>query len=121
MMTGSNTSILDAYKASTTSLKLAIENFGKVEAGKIIVLLGAIAELVEESLQVHTVIAELLNQYHWADVVLVGGDFLKISHPFRSFASAAEAKTWLQQQHFENAHLLVKGSRSMKMETVLED
>lgn len=121
IMKGSNTIILDAYNANPSSMKLAIENFGKMEAGKKIVLLGAMAELGEESLQEHTAIAELLNQYHWADVVLVGGDFLKISHPFRSFASAAEAKTWLQQQHFENAHLLVKGSRSMKMETVLED
>ncbi|MFN8291823.1 MAG: UDP-N-acetylmuramoyl-tripeptide--D-alanyl-D-alanine ligase [Chitinophagaceae bacterium] len=121
IMKGSNTVILDAYNANPSSMKLAIENFGKMEAGKKIVLLGAMAELGEESLQEHTAIAELLNQYHWADVVLVGGDFLKISHPFRSFASAAEAKTWLQQQHFENAHLLVKGSRSMKMETVLED
>lgn len=54
-------------------------------------------------------------------MVLVGGDFLKIKHPFISFTTAAEAKSWLQSQNLENAHLLIKGSRSMKMETVLDD
>ena len=54
-------------------------------------------------------------------MVLVGGDFLNIAQPFIAFNNAAEAKAWWQQQHFENTHLLIKGSRSTKMETLLED
>lgn len=118
---GSNTIILDAYNANPSSMKLAIENFAKIDAEKKIVLLGAMAELGNESLAEHTAIIELLKQYKWTDVVLVGGDFIKASHPFIAFNTAAEAKAWLQQQRPEHTHLLVKGSRSMKMETVLED
>ena len=63
IMKGSNTIILDAYNANPSSMKLAIENFGKMEAGKRIVLLGARAELGRETRQEHTAIAELRTHY----------------------------------------------------------
>ncbi len=84
-------------------------------------LLGAMAELGEESLAEHNAIIALIKQYTWGKVVLVGGDFLQGEHPFISFPSAAEAIAWFKQQHFENTFLLIKGSRSSKMELVLED
>lgn len=118
---GTNKIILDAYNANPSSMKLAIENFAKINADKKVLLLGAMAELGDESMAEHEAIATLLQQYKWHNVVLVGGDFLKINHPFLSFTNAAEAKIWLQQQQLNNSHLLIKGSRSMKMETVLED
>lgn len=118
---GTNTIILDAYNANPSSMKLAIENFAKTKADKKILLLGAMAELGEDSLVEHQAIIDLVKQYQWTNVVLVGGDFLKLPHPFISFSNAAEAKTWLIQQQPAHTHLLVKGSRSMKMETVLED
>ena len=62
---------------------------------------------------------ELIRLGQWKNVVLVGGDFLKTDHPFISFANATEAKEWMDQQHFENTYLLIKGSRSMQMENVL--
>jgi UDP-N-acetylmuramoyl-tripeptide--D-alanyl-D-alanine ligase len=52
-------------------------------------------------------------------VVLVGGDFNKISHSFENFKSSAEARDWFKNQQFANTHLLIKGSRSMKMEEIL--
>jgi len=121
LVKGSNRIILDAYNANPSSMKLAIENFGKMKAGKKVLLLGAMAELGEESLAEHTAIIELLKQYQWEKVVLVGGDFLNIAHPFISFPNAAEASRWMKQQQAENTHFLIKGSRSMNMEMVLED
>lgn len=118
---GTNKIILDAYNANPSSMKLAIENFARIQADRKILLLGAMAELGEESPAEHEAIIKLLQQYPWTNVVLVGGDFLKINHPFLSFSNAAEAKSWLKRQAIENTHLLIKGSRSMKMETVLED
>jgi UDP-N-acetylmuramoyl-tripeptide--D-alanyl-D-alanine ligase len=53
-------------------------------------------------------------------VALVGGDFNKIEHPFLRFENAVAAGQWLQQQHFEHTHLLIKGSRSSQMELVLQ-
>jgi UDP-N-acetylmuramoyl-tripeptide--D-alanyl-D-alanine ligase len=117
--TGTNKIILDAYNANPSSMKLAIENFSKLQAPNKVLILGGMAELGDESLDEHKIIVELIRQSHWKNVVLVGGDFLKIDHPYISFSKATEAKEWLNQQHFENTHLLIKGSRSMKMENVL--
>jgi UDP-N-acetylmuramoyl-tripeptide--D-alanyl-D-alanine ligase len=47
--------------------------------------------------------------------------FFKFDHPFIKFENAIQAKDWWQQQHFENIHALIKGSRSMQMEKVLEN
>ena len=64
---------------------------------------------------------KLIDQYRWKAVVLVGGDFEKlINHKYLFFQNVAEAKDWLQQQAYHGAKLLVKGSRSMQMEKVLE-
>lgn len=117
---GTNKIILDAYNANPSSMKVAIENFSATTADNKVLLLGAMAELGDESLSEHEAIVELLKKGNWGNVVLVGGDFLNINHPYLQFQNSAEAKEWLRQQHFENTHLLIKGSRSMKMESVLE-
>ena len=117
---GSNKIILDAYNANPSSMKLAIENFAKKDADNKIMLLGAMAELGKESIFEHERIIDLIKRYPWKEVVLVGGDFLKLSHPFISFENSLKAKEWFDQQHFQNSYILVKGSRSMQMEKVLE-
>jgi len=117
----SNKIILDAYNANPSSMKLAIDNFAKKESENKILMLGAMAELGKGSLEEHQEIIELIKKYSWKEVVLVGGDFLKLSHPFLSFTNSLQAREWLVNQHFQNSYLLVKGSRSMQMEKVLED
>lgn len=118
---GNNNIILDAYNANPSSMKLAIENFAGLHESKKILMLGAMAELGEESLAEHKAIVELIKKSDWKNVVLVGGDFLKFDHPFLKFENAEQAKEWWQQQHFENIHALIKGSRSIQMEKVLEN
>lgn len=116
---GTNQVILDAYNANPSSMRLAIENFAAIQKPHKTLLLGAMAELGEESIEEHKAIIELIKKYEWENVVLVGGDFLKIEHPFISFTNSTEAAAWVKEQQFQNANLLVKGSRSMKMEVVL--
>jgi UDP-N-acetylmuramoyl-tripeptide--D-alanyl-D-alanine ligase len=117
---GSNKIILDAYNANPSSMKLAIENFAKLPATDKVLMLGGMMELGPESLDEHKAIVDIIKQNQWKAVVLVGGDFLKVNHPFVRFENAAQLKEWLQQQHFENTHFLIKGSRSMQMEKVVE-
>lgn len=117
---GSNRIILDAYNANPSSMKLAIENFSRASGDNKILVLGAMAELGEESLQEHQNIVSEIGKGQWKDVVLVGGDFLKFAHPYRTLATAREAGEWLKQQGLRDAYLLVKGSRSTGMEKVLE-
>lgn len=116
----SNKIILDAYNANPSSMKLAIENFAKKNSENKILMLGAMAELGKESVQEHQEIIDLIKKYQWKEVVLVGGDFIKLSHPFLSFENSLQAKKWFSKQHFQNSYILVKGSRSMQMEMVLE-
>jgi len=115
----SNKIILDAYNANPSSMKLAIENFAKKNSDNKILMLGAMAELGKQSLQEHQEIIDLIKKYSWKEVVLVGGDFLKLSHPFLSFENSFLAKEWFSKQQFQNSYILVKGSRSMQMEKIL--
>jgi UDP-N-acetylmuramoyl-tripeptide--D-alanyl-D-alanine ligase len=116
----SNTIILDAYNANPSSMKLAIENFAKIDAYKKVLLLGGMMELGDESIAEHKSIVDLLGNNIWQNVVLVGGDFNKITHPYIYFANSTLAKEWLVNNNFTNTHFLIKGSRSMQMEKVLE-
>ncbi len=118
---GTNKIILDAYNANPSSMKLAIENFAKLQAPNKVLMLGAMAELGDNSLNEHKNIIAQLQQSKWKEVVLVGGDFLKVNHPFTSFENSLQAKEWLQLKGFENSYFLIKGSRSMQMEKVLPD
>jgi UDP-N-acetylmuramoyl-tripeptide--D-alanyl-D-alanine ligase len=116
---GSNKIILDAYNANPSSMKLAIENFAAIKADKKILMLGAMAELGEESLDEHRALVSLIEQYSWEKVVLVGGDFGKLSHPYLYFDHSSAAQAWYREQGFDHCYILVKGSRSMQMEKVV--
>jgi UDP-N-acetylmuramoyl-tripeptide--D-alanyl-D-alanine ligase len=115
-----NKIILDAYNANPTSMKAAIENFARIDAEQKMLFLGGMMELGAESVAEHQGIVDLIQSYQWSEVVLVGGDFAKINHPFRFFSNADEAANWFKQQQFSNAYMLIKGSRSMKMEKLIE-
>ncbi|MBK6937649.1 MAG: UDP-N-acetylmuramoyl-tripeptide--D-alanyl-D-alanine ligase [Chitinophagaceae bacterium] len=116
----SNTIILDAYNANPSSMKLAIENFARLSADNKVLMLGGMAELGKESLSEHEAIVSLIDKFKWKSVVLVGGDFLKCRHPYISLMNSEEAKEWFVKKHFSDTHILVKGSRSIKMEKILE-
>ena len=115
----SNKIILDAYNANPTSMRAAIENIGKFNVKNKVLILGGMAELGETSLQEHENILALIKKYSWKDVALVGGDFLKIDHPYNRFTNSTDAGQWFQRQNYSDAYILIKGSRSMKMEKVL--
>ncbi|MBX3256606.1 MAG: UDP-N-acetylmuramoyl-tripeptide--D-alanyl-D-alanine ligase [Chitinophagaceae bacterium] len=117
---GTNKIILDAYNANPTSMKAAIENFAKLRDPQKILVLGAMMELGTASMMEHENLVALIGQERWDDVILVGGDFGKVEHPFHFFSTSAEAKNWLQANKKAAATYLVKGSRSTKMETILD-
>jgi UDP-N-acetylmuramoyl-tripeptide--D-alanyl-D-alanine ligase len=117
---GTNKIILDAYNANPSSMKLAIENFSNLKTENKVLILGGMAELGAESMEEHKTLISLIGQNDWKAVVLIGGDFLKINHPYLSFSNVNEAKEWFTEQRFTDSHILVKGSRSVKLEKILE-
>jgi UDP-N-acetylmuramoyl-tripeptide--D-alanyl-D-alanine ligase len=121
-----NKIVLDAYNANPTSMSAAIENFAKMtggtetgRSGKVL-MLGGMMELGSESLAEHQNLINLIKNYNWKEVILVGGDFNKTIHPFLYFENSTQAKTWYNNQHFNHCNILIKGSRSTMMEKVLE-
>ncbi|MEY4053661.1 MAG: hypothetical protein RL034_579 [Bacteroidota bacterium] len=119
---GTNTIILDAYNANPSSMKVAVENFAKLAGNHKVMLLGGMMELGEHAPAEHLALLQLIAQYSFASVVLVGKDFkaLQLQMPqFIYVDNAAEAKAWLTAQNLQHAQLLIKGSRSMQMETVI--
>ncbi len=116
---GSNKIILDAYNANPSSMKLAVENLAAIQADKKILMIGAMAEMGDETAIEHETLINQVKKSTWHQVVLVGNPFLPYSKDFVYFDNSADAANWAQQQHFENAYILIKGSRSSQMEKIL--
>ena len=120
MEKGSNKIIVDAYNANPSSMKVAIENFAKTNHRNKFLVLGAMAELGADSIKEHQQLVEDIKKYKWENVLLVGGDFMKIEHPYQKASSAAVAGEWLRSKNIQDAYILLKGSRSSQMEKVLD-
>ncbi len=116
---GSNKIILDAYNANPSSMKLAIENLANIKADKKILMIGAMAEMGDETAIEHEALVHQIKKSSWQQVVLVGKPFLAYSEDLVYFENSADAAAWAREQHFENAYILIKGSRSSQMEKIL--
>lgn len=114
-----NKYILDAYNANPSSMKPAIENFAGIDAPNKVLMLGAMAEMGDESKTEHESLINLIKKYNWQHVVLVGKQFEPYKDEFAYFENAVAAGEWFARQKFENGYFLVKGSRSSQMEKIL--
>lgn len=117
---GSNKIILDAYNANPSSMKAAIENFSKSGTTNKVLALGAMAELGKDSAAEHETIINEINKYQWKEVILVGGDFMKTNHNYKKFHTPSEAGEWIKNNNIHDSYFLIKGSRSMQMEKILD-
>jgi len=122
VLKGSNTIILDAYNANPSSMEAALKNFSERKGISKIVFLGEMAELGPESEHEHKQLIELLGQLKFENIILVGEKFssLDSKFPARYFKDSIQARDWARQQHFSESEILIKGSRSSRMEAVLE-
>lgn len=116
----SNTIIMDSYNANPGSMKVAIENFAAMKGEDKILILGAMKELGDDTWAEHEVLVRLIDHYKWKAVALAGNEFANIKSGYQVFGNAEEARQWYVNQHFKNSLILVKGSRSMQMEKVVE-
>lgn len=121
MQIGSNRFIVDAYNANPSSMKVAIQNMVNIEADKKVLLLGAMRELGKDSIEEHQKLIAMIDDITWTDVVLVGGDFAYVQHKYHYFENATQAGEWLSKQSFSNTLFLLKGSRAIAMENILQE
>ena len=119
---GTNTIILDAYNANPTSMEAALKNFASLPVKHKILCIGDMAELGEDSADEHRRIVEIVKTIPTDQVILVGKNFgffsgqLKCLH----FENSETAADWVKKHPFSNKQILIKGSRSSKMEKILE-
>lgn len=115
---------LDAYNANPSSVKLAIENFEKNDDQNKVALLGDMFELGEAAATEHKRVVEQLQASNKVDLsVLVGKNFYqhKIKNDdFLFFETTEDAKIWFQKENKVGKAYLIKGSRGMKMESLLD-
>lgn len=115
--------VLDAYNANPTSMSLAIRNMAQISAKCKILVLGDMRELGQFSLQEHQRIVDLIRDLHFEHTFLLGEEFSKTNAPddwkFPTLNELQIALNKLLSQSV-SATLLIKGSRGMKMEQILE-
>jgi len=119
---GSNMVLLDAYNANPSSMEAALKNFSLMEGKHKVVFLGEMAELGNESEQEHKHLVDLVKSLNFEKVIFVGKKFSSLlnSQPVGYFESSTDAASWIRDQKISGATILIKGSRSSKMEVVLE-
>ena len=114
-----NEVILDAYNANPSSMKLAVENFAKLNKANKVVCIGGMRELGPDTLMEHQMLIDQLQQNNWSEVLLVGSEFKNCNHDYHYFDSVQAAKAWFDSKQFSGHTLLIKGSRGIQMEQLI--
>jgi len=116
----SNTIFMDAYNANASSMEAAIDAFlqRKTEKQKVLIL-GSMNELGQYAMEEHAKIINKLNQVKGISVYYIGSDFCGAGAK-PCYLSVDNLKTFLSDNPISNSYILLKGSRSFKLENLLE-
>ncbi len=122
LKTDKNNVILDAYNANPTSVELSVKNFASLKKENSFLILGDMLELGSESEREHEKIVKLLQLLNFENVMLVGDVYhsLRVPSSYLQFENVNDLKEWLFQNNISKANVLIKGSRGIKLETVVE-
>ncbi len=113
--------ILDAYNANPTSMEMAMRNFAKGKKEHSWLILGDMFELGDASLEEHQVIADLAKNLEFDNVLLIGANFFEVSTSFQKLKSFDDLKAHLNSHPIDKGNILIKGSRGMALERVLDE
>ncbi len=113
--------ILDAYNANPSSMKVALENFNQLSAGPKYAFIGDMFELGKSSIVEHQYIADLISDLNIESAFLIGENFYKTDTNLKKFRTYIDAKAFLEKHNLQpNCQILIKGSRGMALERLLE-
>ena len=118
---GTNTVILDAYNANPSSMEKAIKNLADAPGENKIVILGEMLEMGKHSQKEHQEIFDLVSSKNFKQIVLIGTEFTPFKEEQNTFYfdNTNLAKEWYKKQNYQNATILIKGSRKNKLENIL--
>ena len=121
-----NLLVVDCYNANPSSMEVALDNIATMEAEQKVLILGDMLELGEWSEEAH------LNILRKADgiserIILVGKEFAKaydkseeLSAEYALYPSTAEALAALEKEPINGALVLLKGSRGIALEKLID-
>jgi UDP-N-acetylmuramoyl-tripeptide--D-alanyl-D-alanine ligase len=112
--------VLDAYNANPTSMNAALESFETLESKHKTVILGDMFELGQSALAEHQEIADKVEKMNFQKAFLVGENFFAIDSKLPRFKSFEAFVAHVKEHPLESGALLIKGSRGMALERVLE-
>jgi len=101
-------------------MKVALENFAAIEGKHKIIILGDMFELGESSIREHQAIADLSQSLHFQQRFFVGQHFCNAKTEAKQFQTFEELHAYLKKNPLENQSILIKGSRGMRLERILE-
>lgn len=119
---GRNTVIMDAYNANPTSMMMALTNFVSISNDNKCLILGDMLELGEVSDAEHQKVVDFIEANTFSEVMLVGPQLKKTiaQHENKKFDNVELLFTYLQTHPINNSLVLVKGSRGIHLEKILE-
>ncbi len=120
--TEKNTIIMDAYNANPTSMMAALSNFTNIKNGQKCLILGDMLELGETSESEHQKIIDYIESQNFKDVFLVGPIFTNTNSQKekKKFEHVELLSNYLKTQPIENKFILIKGSRGIHLEKILD-
>jgi len=113
---------LDAYNANPTSMEASVKSFVNIASGKKFLILGDMLELGEYADNEHLKILELVKSIEHVTLFLVGKSFRKAAKnfPVKSFENVDEICAYFKKNKIKNGNILIKGSRAIQLEKVLD-
>ena len=118
-ITPHNRLVVDAYNANPTSMKAALDNFSQMQVPRKMAILGDMKELGEATAAAHQEVVDRLDACAFDEVWLVGEAFAQTRHTQRTFADVEEVKVALQENLPKDFCILIKGSNSMKLASLV--
>ncbi len=114
-----NLIILDTYNANPTSMKAALQNLLRMHASHKIAILGDMFELGESATREHQAIVDFAAQ-NQIEAYLIGENFALTQSNFPKFKTTTEFVKSGIFDRLKNSHILIKGSRGMQLEKIVE-
>jgi UDP-N-acetylmuramoyl-tripeptide--D-alanyl-D-alanine ligase len=114
--------IMDAYNANPTSMQASIDSFVSEFKMPRFLILGDMLELGIHSLEEHLFIIDQIKKHTFQRVFLVGAVFSNAAADscFPSFPDSSALGKYLKQNPIKKGAVLVKGSRGIQLEKILE-
>jgi len=119
--TAHNTLICDYYNANPSSMLVAIDNLGKMQASNKVMILGDMFEMGSEAAAEHKAVIEAALVVPANEHIFVGNDFFHQQADYRGtyYKTAEDAINAIKTKPITNTTVLIKGSRGMALERLV--